>query len=138
MSMKLDIYIIDPSNNSLDVTKNRYESVNIKDNNILSFERSIKNINKDRIIDIAIIATSSNVRSKLRLICLMILSQTIVFEKILFDKKNDYVIIKNLLKKNKVKAYVNCPMRMMSFYRDMKTFFHGNNLSTLFQGVSMD
>lgn len=132
---ELDIYIIDPSNNSLDVAKNRYESVNIKDNNILSFERSIKNINKDRIIDIAIIATSSNVRSKVTIDLLNDFKvKTIVFEKILFDKKNDYVIINNLLKKNKVKAYVNCPMRMMSFYRDMKTFFHGSQFKYIVSG----
>ena len=47
---ELDIYVIDPSNKSLDVAKNRYESITIKDNNILSFENSIENIDKDRIM----------------------------------------------------------------------------------------
>lgn len=40
-------------------------------------------------------------------------------EKLLFQKKNDYLEIGELLKKNTVKTWVNCSMRSMPFYSNL-------------------
>jgi len=131
----LDIYIIDPSQKSLDVAKKRYDSISITDNNTVSYNESMNDIDNLSIIDVVIIATSSNVRS---LVTIDLLNKftvkTIIFEKILFNKKDDYFTIDKLLNAKKVKAYVNCSMRMFSFYKDIKAYFEGSRFKYIVSG----
>ena len=131
----LDIYIIDPSKESLNIAKERYDSLELTDNNNVSYMNSIVDINIESNIDLVIIATSSNVRSFVTIELLKKFTvNTIIFEKILFQKKDDYFTIKRLLDINNVKAYVNCPMRMMSFYKDIKPLFKGTKFKYLVSG----
>jgi len=131
----LDIYVIDPSEKSLNIAKERYESIKTTDNNTLSYKDSINDIDNLAIIDIVMIATSSNVRSQVTIDLLNKFSvKTIIFEKILFDKKDDYFTINKLLKAKNVKAYINCPMRMMSFYKDIKRYFQRSRFKYIVSG----
>ena len=135
IKIPLDINVIDPSQKSLDVAKERYNSIRIIDNNTVSYHKSMNDIDSLSIIDIVIIATASNVRSLATIHLLDKFSvKTIIFEKILFNKKNDYSSIHKLLKSNNVNAYVNCPMRMMSFYKDIKTYFEGSRFKYIVSG----
>ena len=59
---------------------------------------------------------------------------TIIFEKILFAKKDDYFIIDKLLKGKDISAYVNCPMRTLSFYNNIKESFQGTKFKYLVSG----
>lgn len=131
----LDIYIIDPVNESLNIARERYDSLELIDNNNVIYMNSIEDVNIDSKIDLVIIATSSNVRSFVTIELLKKFAvDTIIFEKILFQKKDDYFTIRNLLDKCKVNAYVNCPMRMMSFYKDIKPLFKGTKFKYLVSG----
>jgi hypothetical protein len=131
----LNIFIVDPNFDSLRVAKERYQSISGKDSNLVSYSKSLNDVNCTEKIDIAIIATASNVRAKVAFELLQKFEvETIIFEKILFQKRNDYFLIAQLLKDKQVKAYVNCPMRMMSFYNQIKSSFKGTKFTYIVSG----
>lgn len=120
VSQKLCIYVIDPSSNSLDLAKKRYTDISFKNKHEVSYSTDFKELPTS--IDIAILSTNSNTR------CLA--TQTlfkkssvkyIIFEKLLFNKKDQYEEIHDLLLKNNCKAWVNCSMRTDPFYVKLKT-----------------
>ena len=121
----LSIYIIDPSVDSLNLAKKRYESFpnSINSNHKLAFYQEIDKLPKQ--IDLTIIATSSNVR---RAVCQKLLNHSsvkfMILEKLLFQKRADYLFIQKLLKDKKCQAFVNCSMRTMSFYYKLKEQIH--------------
>ena len=111
----LNVFIIDPSSESLNIANERYESMPGIDNNTVSYSKSLNDINCNNKIDIVIIATAANVRANVtRDLLDKFEVKTIVFEKILFQKREDYNLISELLKSKNINSYVNCPMRMMS------------------------
>lgn len=131
----LNIYVIDPDLESLDIAKERYESIPGIDKNKVSYCKSLNDINCKNKIDIVIIATSSNVRAEVTVSLLNKFEvKTIIFEKILFQKRNDYVLVSELLKSKNVKSYVNCPMRMMSFYKEIQSAFKGTIFTYIVSG----
>lgn len=135
VNQSLEVCIIDPSRKSLDVAKERYDSIQVRDKNEVSYHESIENIDCINKVDIVIIATNSNVRANVTFNLLNKFEvKTIIFEKILFQKREDYFTILKLLKSKSVNAYVNCCMRMMSFYNEIKTSFKGSNFKYLVSG----
>ena len=131
----LNVFIIDPSSESLNIAKGRYESMPGIDNNTVSYSKSLNDISCNNTIDIVIIATASNVRANVtRDLLDKFEVKTIVFEKILFQKREDYSIILELLKSKNVKSYVNCPMRMMSFYKEIQSSFKGTKFTYMVSG----
>ena len=131
----LNIFIVDPSSESLEIANERYESMPGIDNNTVSYSKSLNDINCNNKIDIVIIATASNVRANVtRDLLDKFEVKTIVFEKILFQKREDYSIILELLKSKNVKSYVNCPMRMMSFYKEIQSSFKGTKFTYMVSG----
>lgn len=117
----LSICVVDTSPDSLNQAKERYESfpglVNSKHK--LSFYQGFEELPEQ--IDIAIIATTSSAR---REVCEKLLRHTsvkiMILEKLLFQKKDDYPFIQKLLKDKKCKGFVNCSMRTMPFYFNLR------------------
>ena len=131
----LNVFIIDPSSESLNIANERYESMPGIDNNTVTYSKSLNDINCNNKIDIVIIATASNVRANVtRDLLDKFEVKTIIFEKILFQKREDYSIILELLKSKNVKSYVNCPMRMMSFYKEIQSSFKGTKFTYMVSG----
>lgn len=113
LSMK--IYCIDPNQKALDeITKGGlYEKKKI----IVGVDVSVLPTK----LDVVIIATSSGVRrfmfdSLLEQSCV----ENIVFEKVLFQRVEDYYYVAECLKKNNIKAWVNCVRREWNSYHELK------------------
>lgn len=72
-------------------------------------------------IDVAVIATSSAVR---RMVFEQMISKSevknIIFEKVLFQRKEDYFAVEKQLQKRGIKAWVNCARREQNSYIDLK------------------
>ena len=135
VSNELTINVIDPSAESLKIAKERYESFDGINSHNVSYNLSMMDIDKKDSIDIVIIASNSNVRFKITKELLDLFTvKVIVFEKILFNKKENYFDTINLLRENKVIAYVNCCMRMMSFYNDIKSYFVNTKFTYIVSG----
>ncbi len=111
---------VDPSQQSLNMAMKRASEIpcnkNIKE---IKFHSSLASLSSE--IDLCIIATTSKIRAKVTKELLRNKKvKCILFEKVLFQTVSDYEEISRLLNKNKIKAWVNCPRRIYSFYQDIK------------------
>lgn len=118
------IHVIDPSQNSLRIARER-------------FNASKKNIKVDVIyspvipetqdsFDVAIIATNSSIRRKvIEEFVQKNKVKFIIMEKIVFQQCDDFSRIKELLDLHNIRAWVNCPRRMFSFYKNLKSKLKG-------------
>jgi Oxidoreductase family, NAD-binding Rossmann fold len=113
----LKIHVIDVFQSSLDLAKERYESIPGFDHHELVYSLDCQH-GED--IDIAIIATNADVRKKV--ISDLLAGnrvKNLIIEKIMFNDMDDYEVIEKLLEKHHVQAWVNCPMRMMISYQHL-------------------
>lgn len=124
VELPLDITVIDPSATALQTARERYEGIPGVQTHVVQYLTAVP-ASFDP-IDVAIIPSNSNVR---RLIVEALLSggriRTMVLEKLLFDRKEDYAAVHDLLGKNDVRAWVNCSMRTMPFYTGLQPLFQG-------------
>lgn len=117
----LNITVVDPNPECLKTAQERYETypVAIAQHNV---SYAIELPQTEENIDIAIIPTNSNVRKQV-IVNLLNKHEVryVVLEKLLFDNHQDYQLITDLFEKKGVKAWVNCSMRMMPFYQNIKS-----------------
>lgn len=130
VTQPLLIQVVDPSQQSLDLAKKRYEEVKtLRSKHQVHYLQSLNNIIPQ--IDIAIIATSSNSRSAVTKKLFDKSSiKYLVFEKILFDHHDQYEEMKKLLVQKQCKAWVDCSMRTDPFYSGLKK--HLENLPIIY------
>ncbi|PKN70918.1 MAG: oxidoreductase [Deltaproteobacteria bacterium HGW-Deltaproteobacteria-12] len=121
----LDITVIDPSALSLKIAQERYEGIAGEKTHRVRYLCEIPR--SFDAVDIAIIPSTSNVR---REIIEGILSrghvQNMILEKLLFNHRDDYFRVNDLLESKAVKTWVNCSMRTMPFYAGLKSLFQGS------------
>lgn len=112
----LDILVVDPSNDSLEITKERYGQVATTTEHKINYSNDLLPFNKSEVFA-AVIATSSNVRfnvlSSLVESCSV---KNILLEKILFQNEDEYQKALEICEKNSIYAWVNCCMRMQDVY----------------------
>ncbi len=130
----LSIEVFDPSIDSLKVAEERFKQIPNHGKHQIIFLTDFRMISSK--VDVAIIATSSNIRRK---VTEELLAQSevknIIFEKLLFQKKADYAFVDKLLDKKRINAWVNCSMRVTPFYRNLKEKFEGKRIVYLLTGT---
>jgi len=95
----LSITVFDPSAESLSTARQRYDQIPSSLNHEINFLQTMEDLPKN--IDLAIIATSSNVRRKVTEELLKNSTvKYLILEKILFQKAQDYKAIKKQIKKD--------------------------------------
>ncbi len=124
----LHINVVDPSEKSLQMAQRRYiEFPAIGEEHSVTYQTSFKQLPSE--LDIVIVATTSGVR---RTVIENLLRKSkvtyLILEKLLFTKKIDYSYIQLHLDKHHIKTWVNCSMRTMPFYRDMKNKFKDSSI----------
>lgn len=121
------ILVVDPSEFGQDLAFERWNETEKKANHKLSVHSNIKEIN-DSDIDLAIIATNSNVRKQVIDDCLDHLKvKYFILEKFLFQKIDDYKTIGKLLSDKTISTYVNCPRRLYPDYQIIKKNIDSRN-----------
>ena len=129
----LKVKVVDPSKKSLEVAKERYDSMEGPGRHEIEYLEKIAGGGKD--IDLAIIATNSNAR---RQVVEELLEKSkvkyFILEKLLFRKREDHEKIGKLLKKSGSRAWVNCSMRNMPFYAGLRKELKGSQVSYLVTG----
>lgn len=119
ISSPLSIEVVDLSLDSIRTAQERWNQLETSTNHKISFMQDLAKVSKK--IDLAIIATSSDVRRKvLEKLLFNSKIKYLILEKILFQKRKNYSDIEKLLEKKKIKTWVNFSMRTMPFYRDLK------------------
>ena len=115
----LSITVVDSSQESLTVAKERYESVSAIGEKEAFFTDDINNLPSS--LDFAVVATGSKPRAAIvRTLLNHSVVSNLILEKVLFTKLDDYDEIEVLLKEKGVRCWVNCPRRMFGSYQLIK------------------
>ncbi len=123
----LKIQVIDPSESSLQVAKERYDSVLSEQKHQISYATRFESGDE---LDIAIVATNSNVRRQaLNGLLKNSRVRNMILEKLLFTERNDYSEVNSMLVDARVKTWVNCPMRVMPVYEKIKADLSGSPIA---------
>lgn len=131
---EMSIYVIDKSIDSINIARERY--MQVSDNiypKAIHFCSSIDDLPFE--LDVVIIATGSKPRASLtKLLLNHSKVYNIVFEKVLFQRLEDYDDIEVLLQNNGVKAWVNCVRRLWNFYEGIQHSFFNTSPSFVVTG----
>ena len=123
LSLRIAIYVVDPSSNSHNNCKERVAEMKIEgDLPSINYAFSLNQV--PNILDYVIIATNSNVRY-------MILEQLVrkkkikalLLEKVLFQRIKEYEAALKLVEFYKIPCWVNCPRRVTDIYSKINSFF---------------
>ncbi len=111
------ILVVDPSERALALAKESAAHASVE--HAVSF---VQEIPEGANVDLAIVATTSAHRAAAveALVGRSGSVRNLILEKILFDRKDDYKKISDLLKEHKVSAWVNHPRRLYPFHRTLK------------------
>lgn len=129
-----NIYVLDTSINSRTTALDRFNESNPEYAGNLCFLNNLTELPAK--IDLAIIATTSNIR--LSIIEDLLKSTTVsnlILEKVLFQDLNHYPHAEMLFRAHNVRAWVNCPQRLWPFFQEIRARFGNSaNLEILVQG----
>lgn len=116
------IFVIDPSENSLKTAEQRFNDM--KQSSPLPQAKYCTDFNivkSEGPFDVAVVATDARIRKQVTESMISALDvKNVILEKVLFQKKSDYTHIKKTLSDKKIKAWVNCPMRVWPCYSTLK------------------
>jgi len=134
ISIPINIFVVEPNDNNRKIAESRYIEMPANKNiTAFSTHQSISELPNN--IDIAIIATNADVRANVTVDLIEIKKVgKIIFEKVLFQKHEDYDRIESILQKNRIDAWVNCPRRTFSFYKSIKELFEGEGVNLYLNG----
>lgn len=83
-------------------------------------------------IDVVIVATQANVRATIVQELIASKSvETLILEKVLFQKIEDYEKIKLLINANNISCFVNCPRRIWPAYVELKRILEEQNIASI-------
>ena len=119
-SFDISIEVVEPFDTSRKTAEERYYQIeDRKKVSHIEFYNSIDQLSNN--IDLVIVATSSDVRSKVVEELLIKKNvENLVLEKVLFQTIEEYFTIEKLLNKTNTRCWVNHPRRMFPIYNDLK------------------
>lgn len=117
-SSPLSIFVMDSSEDSLRIAKERYEAVPAIGDKIINFVTTIENLPDQ--LDLVIIATGSKPRASIvKSLVKHGKIRYLVLEKVLFPSLEDYDEVGLILKENGIRCWVNCTRRMYGLYKEI-------------------
>lgn len=124
--LDLNIEVVEPSLKAAEVAKSRFEEIEKGNQGIkINFFTGLEELSSN--IDLAIVATNSDIRSKIiKNLLTLKLVKNLILEKVLFQKEEDYFEIEKLLSDKQVNAWVNHPRRMFPLYEKIKKSLEGS------------
>ena len=121
--------LVDPSDESLQTAQSRFEEVisSGKPDTELYCHHSLGDLPDT--LEIVIVATSSVIREKIiRDVIQKRSVKNLILEKVLFQRKIQYVEIDNFLKESSIPTWVNCWMRTADLFKQIKSVLNSKDL----------
>ena len=116
---KFNIWLVDPSQSSLDLAKSRLEEVDNSFVNAINYCNDINSLPAD--LDLAIVATTANHRRNvIEQLLKTVNVNYMVLEKIVFQSLDDFGFAEKLFEESNIDAWVNCPRRLYPYYSELK------------------
>ena len=127
-SERFNIYVIDPSNESLNIAKERATQIE-NENHKLYFLNDLKDLEVTQFY-FCVIATTSNIRAQVTKDLLSNFTvENLLLEKILFNKDSQYSEIEKILEQSETRCWVNCCMRMQKIYSELSATLSGKKFT---------
>ncbi len=115
------LHVVDKSKESLLIAKKRLAEVKgSKLTHNANFYRDINDLNLKEINLLILATTAENRLDILNQLVKKTKIRNLILEKFLFQKEKDFYKADEVLKKNKIKTWVNCPRRQWDFYKTLK------------------
>jgi len=134
INIPVQLEVIDPCKESLQVARQRFFEIPQNSNiNSISFLQNDNHNLSD--IDLCVVATNADVRA--HVISQLLANRKVknfVLEKVLFQDVEAYEKINSLFVKNNIKAWVNCPRRIYSIYREIKNIVENQRIDFIASG----
>lgn len=129
-----NVWVVDSSDVSLKRCKDIYDGTDVATNvKEIFFCMDITSLPSK--IDFLLIATGSKPRFVLfDAVAKKSIVKNVVFEKVLFQKEEEYFKTEEILKTKGVNAWVNCPRRMYEVYNKIKPYFYGKTANMVVSG----
>lgn len=130
---KLNFYVLDPSEKSLEIAQSRANEIN--HDHKISFVTKWTELPAS--FEVVIVATSANVRAKV--VTQLLENHKVSFlilEKVLFQDIESYERIYSLIQKTNTNTFVNHPRRTFDFYKQIKKDFSASNDKRLLMQVA--
>jgi len=123
LTLPCEIDVIDPSPSSLELARQRFKETPPNE-----FVREVRYHTAicalPRTLDYVVVATTSDVRLEVLESLLKCTNVTsMLLEKVLFQRLDEYTLAKNLLEIHKVRTWVNSIMRAFPIYSEIREFF---------------
>lgn len=116
-SRAMEIYVLDPSQDSLKIAQEREQEITHK--HTVTYSQSWESL--PDFFDLVIVATNANVREAITIRLLENHKvRFLILEKVLFQELGAYERVEQLLVKNNVVTFVNHPRRMFQSYKAVK------------------
>jgi len=135
INLMVEIIVVDKSAKSIDRARAIFNEMRQNDLiKCVKYSSSLESIDFD--VDVAIIATNSNVRKKIiEKIIEKINVKYFILEKVAFQSVDCFKEVIDLMIKNNSKAWVNCVNRLFPAYKDLKrNIFDNGNLTITVEG----
>lgn len=122
----LEIHVVDPSPVSLTTALERFNAIRSDGPHRVFFSQEFEKTSET---SIAIVATNANVRRKAVEELLSTSSiKYLILEKLLFVDRADYTVVGEKVATAGIKAWVNCPMRIMPVYEKIRSELVGKQV----------
>lgn len=124
---RLEIYLVDPSAESREIARERFEDVEGHDQHDIHYIAEIEGLPSE--LDVAIVATSANYR-RCVIEALLVSSRVdyLILEKVLFQSVSDCREMAAFFSGYPTKVWVNAPRRMWRLYKELKAALEGNSI----------
>lgn len=123
LSRQCYLHIVDPFENSVGLAKDRIREVGTNEKICGIFAHTLP-VTLPDVIDLAVIATTSDVRmAAMQALCQSTSVKNLVLEKVLFQRFSEYEAAADLIRRNSIRCWVNCPRRIYPVYGELKAFF---------------
>lgn len=118
--MDIEITVIDPNLNALEIARKRYEKMPLNPYvRSVSYHQNLPDLCAK--IDLAIISTNADKRRKvIENLLDNVNLKYLILEKVAFQSTKDFQEISDILSKRNIKAWVNCPRRLYPFFRNLR------------------
>jgi hypothetical protein len=127
-TVSAEITVVDPFPASIELARQRFEEMPA--NPAITNIRYVESIDAlPSRLDYVIVATTADVRLEvLRKLLTERRVANVLLEKVLFQHVDEYAQAQALLDAANSRAWVNCPRRVFSIYRDLRNFFANDRL----------
>lgn len=128
LPLPCQINVVDPSTKSLQIARQRFDDMPA--NTAIGEVQYHSTIDAlPRMLDYVIVATTADVR--LRVIETLLKHSSVtsmLLEKVLFQRADEYALARQLLETNRVRTWVNCVNRVFPIYAEIREFFATDSL----------